>query len=165
MVIVDHRPEGTSPRFCRRRGFTLLEITVVLVIGAVLTGLAALTFASANTRASARGAAQIFSRDLALARSMAVRGRERVVIRFYEGALWYEVLTESGRELATRRFGVDADVNLSALDLDLAGDSLVFSNRGIGSLSGSLGAASFSAGETTYQVTFNSMGASQVGEL
>ena len=96
---------------------------------------------------------------------MAVRGREDVVVQFYESSRWYDVTTASGRTLATRRFGVDADINLSAVDLELPGDSVAFSGRGIATLSGSLGTASFTAGVTTYQVSFNSMGASQVGEL
>ncbi len=168
MVTVDHRSGGT-PRPRRRsggqRGFTLLEMMLVLVIGSVLVGLAALTFSNVGYRGSARRAAQVFSRDLALARSMAVRGREQVVVRFNEGSLWYEVVTQSGRELATRRFGGNGDVSLSALALDQTGDSVAFSDRGIGTLSGAVGKASFSPGAITYEVTFNSMGASQVGEL
>jgi prepilin-type N-terminal cleavage/methylation domain-containing protein len=157
---------GTSVEWNERvSGFTLLEMAVVLVIGAVLMGMATLTFANVNTRQSARRAAQVFSRDLALARSMAVRGREQVVIRFDEDSLSYQVETVSGRVLADRQFGADEDVNLSAIALGETGDSLIFSNRGIGTLSDSLGSALFSAGSVTYQVTFNAMGASQVGEI
>jgi len=119
---------------------------VVMVIGGVLISMASVVFANANTRMSARRAAQVFARDLTLARSMAVRGREKVTIRFYESSEWYSVTTASGRTLATRRFGINADVNLSAIVLDLPGDSLVFSSRGIGNLAAALGTASFSAG-------------------
>jgi Tfp pilus assembly protein FimT len=138
---------------------------VVLVIGMVLIALATLAFSAANTRMTARRAAQVFSRDLALARSIAVRGREKVTVKFNEASRWYEVRTASGRTVATRRFGVDDEVNLSAITLDLPGDSLVFSNRGVGTLSGSLGTASFTAGAITYQVSFNAIGAAQVAEL
>lgn len=131
----------------------------------ILISIAAVAFSEANTRTRARGAAQVFARDLAMARSMAVRGREKVTIKFDESSKWYSVTTASGRSLATRRFGVNADVDLSAIDLALTGDSLVFSNRGVGTLTGATGAASFSAGGITYQVSFNAIGASQVGEL
>ena len=162
----DRRPgDATAGRRRDPAGFTLLEMAVVPVIGGVLIAMSTLTFSNVNTRSSARRAAQVFARDLALARSMAVRGRERVVIRFDEGALWYDVETESGRTLATRRFGPDADVNLTAIALGSAGDSLAFSNRGVGTLSATLDTASFTAGAITYLVTFNAMGASQVGEL
>jgi len=40
---------------------------------------------------AARRAAQVFAQDLIAARSFAVRSQEAVVIRFYQGALWYEV--------------------------------------------------------------------------
>jgi Tfp pilus assembly protein FimT len=140
-------------------------MAVVLVIGAVLISMATLTFSNVNTRQSARRAAQVFSRDLALARSMAVRGREQVVIRFDETDLWYEVETASGRMVANRQFGPDEDVNLNAIALGETGDSLVFSNRGIATLGAALGAATFTAGSVTYEVSFNGMGASRVGEL
>src|SRR5688500_15058776 len=127
--------------------------------------MASLAWSEANSRMAARRAAQVFSRDLALARSMAVRGREKVTIHFYESTKWYEVNTASGRTLATRRFGADGDVSLNSVAFDQPGDSLVFSSRGVGTISGSLGTASFSAGGITYQVSFNGIGASQVGEL
>ena len=92
--------------------------------------------------------------------------REPVVIRFYEGALWYEVETrDTGTEVARRRFGVNADIDLTAVGLDFVGDSVVFDSRGIADLSGgggSLGTATFSSGANTYTVSFNSMGASKI---
>jgi Tfp pilus assembly protein FimT len=139
-------------------------MTAVLVIGSILMGMATLTFSAVNTRQSARRAAQVFARDLALARSMAVRGRERVVIRFDEAGLTYSVETASGRALANRSFGPDEDVHLDQITLGEPGDSLVFSNRGIATLGSALGTATFSAGFATYEVTFNGMGAARVGE-
>jgi Tfp pilus assembly protein FimT len=139
-------------------------MAVVFVIGGVLMSMATLTFSSVNTRQSARRAAQVFARDLALARSMAVRGRENVVVRFDESGLAYEVETASGRELANRRFGPDEDVDLDGITIGEAGDSIVFSNRGIATLGSALGTATFSAGSATYQVIFNGMGAARVGE-
>jgi Tfp pilus assembly protein FimT len=140
-------------------------MAIVLIIGGVLMGMATLTFSTVHTRQSARRAAQVFARDLALARSMAVRGREKVVIRFDEAGLRYEVETGSGRELANRRFGPDEDVDLDGITLGETGDSVVFSSRGIAALGASLGTATFSAGSATYEVAFNGMGAARVGEL
>jgi prepilin-type N-terminal cleavage/methylation domain-containing protein len=148
-----------------RLGFTLLEMVVVLLIATTLLAVAAVSFTDYNERTSARRAAQVFARDLTLARSMAVRGRETVTIRFNESGMWYTVTTAGGRELARRRFGSAGDVPLSAVNLDLTGDSLRFSARGVGTLSGTLGSAVFTAGNVAYQVQFNSLGASTVGEL
>ena len=149
-------------------GFSLIEVMIVMVIGSILLGLATVTFSSYNRRTAARRAAQVFSRDLTLARSVAVRGRERVVIRFDEITSDYLVTTAAGRELAFRRFGVGGEFRLSAVDLGMPGDSLSFSSRGFTDLSGlgtPLGTATFTGGNVAYQVRFNSMGASKVGSL
>ena len=72
---------------------------------------------------------------------------------------------DTGTELVRRRFGDDADIDLSAIEIDTAGDSVVFSARGVallGSGSGSLGTASFSSGASRYKVSFNGMGASKI---
>jgi prepilin-type N-terminal cleavage/methylation domain-containing protein len=150
----------------RRAGFTLIEVIVVLTITAIMLTFASFVFSGYFERVAAERAAQVFAQDLALARNWAVRSREPVVIRFYEASLWYEVEAQStSTEVARRRFGVNADVDLSGLSLEVAGDSLVFDSRGIADLSGaggSLGTATFSSGAVTYTVSFNSMGASKI---
>lgn len=152
------------------RGFTLLELTIVLVLAALTLGFAGLTFSDYFQTSTARHAGQIFARDLSLARSTALRSRETVVVRFDESSRWYQVAVQSsGREIVRRRFGANADIALSGVDLRTAGDSLVVSPRGILDLSGivgsgSLGEARFSSGATEYSVYFNSMGASKVEE-
>ena len=158
-----------DPGACSRRdveGFTLLELTIVLVLAGLMLGFAGLTFGEYYRRSAAQRAAQVFAQDLSLARTSAVRTREAVVIRFSEASLWYEIETQgAGVELVTRRFRTNADIDLSAITLDLVGDTLVFSSRGIADLSGAggaLGTATFSSGSATYTVSFNSMGASKV---
>jgi prepilin-type N-terminal cleavage/methylation domain-containing protein len=150
----------------RRAGFTLIELIVVLSISAVALTLAGLRFNGYFERIAAEKAALVFAQDLTLARSWAVRTREPVVIRFYESSLWYEVEAQStATEVARRRFGGNADIDLSGVTLDMAGDSLVFDSRGIADLSGlggPLGTATFSSGGVTYTVSFNSMGASKI---
>ena len=152
----------------RRAGFTLIELTVVVAITAVVVTLGTLSFSGYFQRSSARRAAQVFAQDLVAARSFAVRSNEPVVIRFYEGSLWYEVEAQStATEIARRRFGANADIDLSAVTLDTTGDSLVFSARGIADMSGaggSLGTATFSSGATSYTVSFNGMGASKIDQ-
>ena len=150
----------------RRAGFTLMEMIVVLTITAIMLTFASFVFSGYFERVAAERAAQVFAQDLTLARNWAVRSREPVVIRFYEASLWYEVEAQStSTEVARRRFGVNADIDLSGLSLDVAGDSLVFDSRGVADLSGAggpLGTAAFSSGSVTYTVSFNSMGASKI---
>lgn len=149
-------------------GFTVLELTIVLLLAGITMAFAGLTFSGYFQRSSARRAAQVFARDLKLARSAAIRAKETVVIRFYESSRWYQIVARtSGTEVVRRRFGVNADVPLSAIDLVFNGDTVVLSSRGVVDLSnihgsGTLGEASFAAGATRFTVSFNSLGASKV---
>jgi len=149
-----------------RDGFTILELIVVLTLSAVMLSIVAISFTAYMTRTSAHRAAQVFARDLVLARSTAMRGRETVVIRFYEASRWYEIATvDSGKEVVRRRLGVNGDIELSGVTLDLAGDTVFFDSRGMADLTGAmgpLGSATFSSGSVTYEVSFNSMGASRI---
>ncbi len=146
------------------RGFTLVELAVVLVLAGVTLALATGGLVGYNNRIAAHHAAQLFVRDLSLARAHAVRGREPVVIRFSESSRWYSISTmATGRELIRRRFNVTADIHLAAIDLEMPGDTLFFTSRGILSgVGGQLGTATFSTATSTYAVSFNVMGASRV---
>lgn len=150
----------------KRAGFTLIELTVVVAVAAIVMTFGALAFTGFFQRNAAHRAAQIFAQDLIAARSFAVRSQEPVVIRFYETTLWYEVESQSTvTEIARRRFGAAGDIDLSAVTLDVAGDSLVFNSRGMADMSGAggaLGTATFSSGAVTYTVSFNGMGASKI---
>jgi len=149
-----------------RRGFTLLELVIALLLILSVTAYGMLQFSGYFQRVGAQRAAQVFARDLTLARSSATRGRRSVVIRFYESARRYEIEEQgTATDIALRRFGVGADIDLSAVTLDFVGDSVVFDARGIADLSGAsgpLGVATFSSGGQAYTVSFNSMGASQI---
>jgi len=159
----------SGPR--RPGGFTLLELTIVLVLTGLVMAIAGLTFSGYFQRSSARRAAQVFARDLSLARSTALRSRSKVVIRFDETNRWYQIVSkESGSQIVRRRFGEDADVALSGINLMIAGDSLVFNVKGVADLSDiqgsstTLGEATFMFGAIRYTVFFNSLGASMIEE-
>lgn len=149
-----------------RDGFTLIELLVVVTVAAVVITMGTLAFSDYFQRDSARRAAQVFAQDLTAARSQAVRAQEKVVVRFSEVGLWYEVMTaQTATEIARRRFGTNADIDLSGVTLDTVGDSIVFDTRGMLDVSGwggSLATATFSSGAITYRVSFNGMGASKI---
>ena len=149
----------------RGAGVTLIEILVVLVIMGITLGAVAMTFNLYLDRSSAKRAAEIFGQDLTVARNAAARSRQTVVMDFDEGSLSYVVRVEEGDTLLYRFFDADSDITLSSLDLQITGDTVAFNSRGVADLSGAvgtLGKAVFTAGNTTYAVSFNSMGSSRV---
>lgn len=149
-------------------GFSLVEVLTVFVLIFVVMAFGMVALSGYPQRVAARQAAQLFARDLTFARATAVRTQESVVIRFDESNRWYVVETlESTTEVMRRRFGTNADIDLSAIDLQFTGDSVTFNPRGIADLSGasgSLGVARFEMGAIAFEVSFNSMGASRVEE-
>ncbi len=107
-----------------RRGFTLIEVLVVLILVGIGLTYASLTFGGYFQRVAAERAAQVFAQDLTMARNWATRGRRPVVIRFYESGLWYEMEEQgTATDLAQRRFGVNADIDLSGVTLDFVAPS------------------------------------------
>lgn len=149
-------------------GYTLLEIVVVVLLVMLTLAVATRSYRGYQERAAARGAAQIFARDLSLAHQTALRVRIPVVIRFDEPGQSYIVRTEAGVDLTSRSFGPGADMELTAIDLEFPGDSVRFTRRGLVDLSGvseSIGRARFVAGTREFAVSFNGMGISRVEEL
>lgn len=137
----------------------------MLVISVLTLSIASQVYADYLERTTARRAARLFTRDLTLARMNAVQTRRAVTVRFDEPSTEYAVVRAAGGEVVSRDYGSGAEVELSEIDLEMPGDSLVFNGRGIADLSAisaSLGTATFRAGNESYTVSFNSMGASRV---
>lgn len=156
---------GGRPYTAGAGGFTLLEMMVVLILASAALAVALFTFTQYNERTAARRAAELFARDLTLARSSAARSREAVTVRFYEVSRWYMITAASGRELTRRRYGTGGDIRLDAIDLALPGDSVAFDDGGVADLSGggsTLGQAVFTAGPTSFSVYFNALGVSKL---
>ncbi len=153
-------------------GYTLVEILVVLVITAIGLSIAVSSFGLFQARASARGAAQYFSRDLTQARAWARRSHEWVAVRFLEDTAdrRYVIVAEGGDTLADRRFLSGQDIKLDSLNLSMAGDTLRFDPSGVIDLSGAdpsgaTALALFHAGSRSYRVRFNATGAYVVEEV
>jgi Tfp pilus assembly protein FimT len=140
-------------------------MVTVMVVLAVTFSMATGIFNGYLKRSAAKRAAEVFVQDLKLTRDAALRSRQVVVMEFDEKNLRYVVRAQSGDTLVQRFFQREAGLVLSSLDLQLPGDTLAFDGRGIASLGRSdtaLGRAVFMSGGTTYEVSFNSMGASRV---
>lgn len=156
---------GLAAAVRTRRGMTLVEVLVAMTLALVTLTTALTVFSGYLGRTTAQRAAQVFARDLALARSSAVRSREWVFVTFDEVALTYTVRTATGDTVVSRGFGGSSEVRLDSIDLEIIGDSVGFDAKGVADLSGAggpLGFARFAAGGFVYLVSFNSMGASRV---
>ena len=143
----------------------MVEVLIVLLIVAVMLGWAATTFNGYQARTAAKRAAEVFVQDLNVTKNAALRSRQVAVLDFDENGLNYVVRMESGDTVLRRSFGREAEISLSALDLELSGDTLAFDGRGQADLAGavgSLGRAVFSAGSRAYAVSFNSMGVARI---
>jgi prepilin-type N-terminal cleavage/methylation domain-containing protein len=150
------------------RGYTLVEILVVLTIVGIGLALATLVFDGYLGRAAARNAARVFRQDLTVARTFAARTRRPTVIRFAPDSVAYRVETSTGTVLVSREYGGAGDLRLSGLDLDQDGDSLAFDRTGGALLTTShqgLGRAVFMTTADTVEVYFNAMGASRLEEV
>jgi len=166
-LSVKPKQRGDRGSVKRGAGFTLIEVLVVLVVMGITTAVVAVTFNQYLDRSSAKRAAEIFRQDLTAARNAAARSRQSVVMDFDEVNQSYLIRVEAGDTITYRFFDEDADISLSSMNLQMAGDTVAFDGRGIADLSGAtgtLGKAIFTAGSTTYAVSFNSMGSSRVHE-
>ncbi len=147
------------------RGYSLIELLVVLLFAAILLTWATSTFRGYQQKAAAQRAAEVFVRDLNVTKTEASRSRRVTVLDFDESGLGYVVRSESGDTILRRFYGDEAELTLSVLDLQTAGDTLAFNRQGHAELEGSgvaLGRAVFGLGNTWYTVSFNSMGVARI---
>jgi len=142
-----------------------VELVVAMTLAVLTLATTLAVFSGYLSRTTAQRAAQVFARDLVLARSTAVRSREWVFVTFDEAGLSYTIRTVAGEQVVTRAFGPSSEVRLDAIDLQMTGDSVGFDGKGIADLTGAggpLGYAQFAAGASVYQVSFNGMGLSRI---
>lgn len=97
----------------RRRGFTIIELVVALVIGAILTGIVMLNYNRARDRYAVRGARHAFTTMVARARADAIEGARTTWLTAYvpgDSVL----LVRSDSVLETMHFDRDYNVDLKA---------------------------------------------------
>ena len=101
----------------RRSGFTLLEVLIVMVIGAIAIMMAAPSIGSTVRQTHAQQAAATISQDLQRGLSLATRTRHPIQFLVDEANRSYTLVDRvSGEVYATQYFGVDSEINLTALD-------------------------------------------------
>lgn len=114
------RGRGVGPAVRAGRGFSLLELVVVMAIVAVVAAAAAPRFAAAAARARVEGAAQRLAADLRTARAAARASSEPVVVRFDASTASYQLAPGRGEASEAARAALAA-VKAGAL-VSLAGE-------------------------------------------
>jgi len=154
MNKVTHRLE--CPVSCA--GFTLIELITVLVIISVMIGIVGTQYSAYLERTTPDRAARIVGSLVSLTRSAAIQRRNFVTMAVNPVDLTVMIRTEEDT-IRTMRFGPDSDMELTALDTNIDGDSITFNPRGMCSVCGIAGnGITVSGRETTYFVTFNALG-------
>jgi prepilin-type N-terminal cleavage/methylation domain-containing protein len=108
-----------------RRGFTVLELIIALVIGSILTSIALTSYHNAQGRFAVRGARDMFASLQARARAQAISSGStiRVVVDVSGDSVY---LWQSGTNLETHRFA-DEHVDLHS---DVGNFYLCMNSRG-----------------------------------
>lgn len=147
------------------RGVTLVELLVVMGIVAITLTLGIQAFSSYSDQNAAQRAGELFTRDLGVTRSTAVRERQPVRLCLQVDSMQYQIITAAGRSVATRQFGEGSPHRLSGMELDLSGECVTFDRRGLADLSGAssaVGTLELRSNSATAIVTFNAMGVTRV---
>lgn len=97
----------------RNSGFTLLELVIVLAVGALLLGFSVRSFSNTQSRLAADQAARSFEAMVARARAQAIEGgvRTRVVVSSAGDSL---TIRRNGEILETLRFQDELGVDLTS---------------------------------------------------
>jgi prepilin-type N-terminal cleavage/methylation domain-containing protein len=117
-----------------RRGFTLIEMLIVVALVSVLSAFSLPYLRDGQAKSGVRGATSAIASYHAIARNAAIsRGRTAVlVVKAAAPASMLVVLRRSGTNVVDTVGTVENLFDRFAVTLTTSGDSLVFSPRGIG---------------------------------
>lgn len=101
-----------------RKGFTILELVVVLMVGAILTGIAIQSISSVQGRTSVRQARNLYVTVHARARAQAVEFGQEVLLRIDPGgdSAW---ISRNDTTLEVVRFRTDLGVSIGGIESTL----------------------------------------------
>lgn len=123
--------EGHGAGRARPRGFSIVELLVVIVILGILFAIGVTGFRGFRESSTVRRAAEAVAGDVSLTRSYAVQRRRNVSLVADEAGRSYDIRSPGGPTYAQRSFAADTDVPLTLLDVATDGDSITFDARGM----------------------------------
>jgi prepilin-type N-terminal cleavage/methylation domain-containing protein len=104
----------TGADMSRRRGFTLIEVVIALLIGSILTSIALSSFGNARGGYAVRGARTTFASLHARTRAQAIEAGNRVLL--FVDVAGDSAFIWNGRNIETIRFDEELKVDLRADD-------------------------------------------------
>jgi type IV pilus assembly protein PilA len=131
MTSFAHYARGSSRS---RRGFTLIETMVVLVIAGITMAIALPKFASMRDRMAVRSAKQQFSSYLASARAAAIRQSQYGHFHANSNTIWSNVNQPDGTNINVSRavsLRTARGVNVTLGGSPPSNDSILFDSRGM----------------------------------
>ena len=143
-----------------RRGYTVIELLLVMIIIGVIAGITYVRMAPTLQRAKVRGAAGVLAGDLQYAQVMAARMRTPMVISVNTTALTYQIADRAGTVFRARDFGAASDYGLSEMAATPAALE-VFPNA----VAAQSGTYTVGAGGYRRQVTFSRAGQIRVATV
>lgn len=112
------------------RGFTLVELLIVLSIVSLSLLIANNSYVSFRESSALNRAARVAAADVALARSYAIRNRTNVALVADEANRSYVIRDQAGNVYLSRSFDASSEMALQSLNVNLPGDSITFSSSG-----------------------------------
>ena len=132
--VLDDAPPATPPRLRARRGVSLAEMLVVLVISGIMLSIALPRFAGMRDRMSLRSAKQEVVAYLIASRAAAIRQSQQSQFHVLNNRVWGTVNQPNGTNATvtqTLRTYRTRDVTLVFNGDATANDSIVYDARGI----------------------------------
>lgn len=100
----------------RRGGFTLLEVLIVMVIGAITVMMAAPTIGGSLTQTASQQAAATIAQDLQRGLSLATRTRHPIQLIVDTNEMSYQLVDRvDGTVYAAQHFGSDSEFGLTSM--------------------------------------------------
>lgn len=125
-------------RMHSERGFTLVEMLIVLSIISLAMLMANTSFITFRESSTINRAARVIAADVSLARSYAIRHRRQVALVANESTQSYVIRDAAGTVYLNRAFDASSAMLIESLDVAMAGDSIAFNERGLMSGAGSV---------------------------
>jgi prepilin-type N-terminal cleavage/methylation domain-containing protein len=125
-ICTPHRPKRKSPYFFDQKGFSLIEILIVLFLIAFLSGLAILQTSGWIERYRLRGATRLVWEDLQSAKMTAIKNNQSITVTFISTTGY--TFSQAGSAIFTRNLAIDYPSISVVKD---GGASLIFSSTGL----------------------------------